>query len=135
MANSNLPQYQTMYDLTWKHRVLVTQVTTETELKELQNDIGYYYEDTQVRKIILLVQFKNNTYTLVPAAPNTFTQQQTSVSLSKEVAKMLSENHRKTLLIGLDGGIKSDYATKSFRLQQAFQDIDLMPMRRFELNR
>jgi hypothetical protein len=37
------------------------------------------------------------------------------------------------MLVGLDGGIKSRYVADTFTLEQAFNEIDLMPMRRLEI--
>ncbi len=54
--------------------------------------------------------------------------------LSAEVLKSVEQNLDEVLLNGLDGGIKNRYPIQTFSLEQIFNEIDLMPMRRIESN-
>jgi hypothetical protein len=56
-----------------------------------------------------------------------------SEQLSKEVSTLLCENQGMVILVGLDGGIKNRYVADTFTLEQAFNEIDLMPMRSLEI--
>jgi hypothetical protein len=132
-TNVNVSAQQSMYDFNWKHRLLVIQIASENVLQQLQEDIRYHTPDVKARKLLVLVQVNIKTYVIDASAPNTHSKILASEQLSKEVVTLLQKNQGKVLLVGLDGGIKSRYAADTFTLEQAFEEIDLMPMRRFEI--
>ena len=76
-----------------------------------------------------LVRVKNKTWVF-----NISTFKTASPQLNAEVLTTTEQNHGKVLLIGLDGGIKNRYPTQTFSLEQIFNEIDLMPMRRVASN-
>ena len=108
--------------------MLITQVDTENELRQLREQIYYHSSDFSNRKLSMLVRIKDKTWIV-----NISTIQIASPLLSAEVLNIISQNLNKVLLIGLDGSIKHRYPTPTFSLQQVFNHIDLMPMRRGEL--
>jgi hypothetical protein len=122
-------QPQSLAEFKWQHRLLITQVDSEMELIKLQDKILHHSNDFNARKLLLLVHIKDQTFIL-----NTTTQQMASDSLHKEILITLKQNPNKSLLIGLDGGIKNHYPTKTFTAELAFDDIDLMPMRQAEID-
>ena len=122
-------QAQSLAEFKWQHRLLIAQVDSEMELTKLRNKILHHSIDLRVRKLLLLVHFKNQTLIL-----NATTQQTASDSINKETLKILQQNSNKALLIGLDGGIKKHYPIKKFTVELAFDDIDLMPMRQAEID-
>jgi hypothetical protein len=122
-------QPQFLAEFKWQHRLLITQVDSEMELITLQDKILHHSNNFNARKLLLLVHIKDQTFIL-----NTTTQQMASGSLHKEILITLKQNPNKSLLIGLDGGIKNHYSTKTFTAESAFDDIDLMPMRQAEID-
>jgi hypothetical protein len=122
-----------MHDYKWKHRLLITTVTSDTELNQLQDEVQYHNRDINARKIIVVVHLQNKTYIIDASAPDTSSKKLASDLLSKEAITLLSENQGMVMLLGLDGGIKSRYVADTFTLEQAFNEIDLMPMRRLEI--
>ena len=99
------------------------------ELIKIRDKVQYHRNDFSARKLLLLFHFKDKPYIL-----NTSTQQTASDSLHKETSITLKQNPNKTLLAGLDGGIKHHYLNKTFTVTLAFDDIDLMPMRQAEMD-
>jgi hypothetical protein len=133
MAEVKVSTQQSMHDFTWKHRLLVTTITSDTELNQLQKKIQYRNPDINVRKILVVVHLKNKTYVIDASAPDAFSKKLASEQLSKEVSTLLCENQGMVILVGLDGGIKNRYVADTFTLEQAFNEIDLMPMRSLEI--
>ena len=117
-------------DFKWQHRLLITQLDTENELHQLREQIHYHSSDISTRKLLMLVRIKDKTWIV-----DALTIQSVSPLLSLEVLNIINQNLNKVLLIGLDGGIKHRYPTQTFNLQQVFNHIDLMPMRRGETDR
>jgi hypothetical protein len=133
MAEVNITEQQSIHDFKWKHRLLITQIVSDIELKHLQDKIRHHNRDVNARKLLVIVHLKHKTYVLDAPATNAFSTELASEVLSKEVSKLLSKNQGKVLLIGLDGSIKSRFAADTFALEQALAEIDLMPMRRIEI--
>jgi hypothetical protein len=133
MAEVKVSTQQSMHDYKWKHRLLITTVTSDTELNQLQDEVQYHNRDINARKIIVVVHLQNKTYIIDASAPDTSSKKLASDLLSKEAITLLSENQGMVMLVGLDGGIKSRYVADTFTLEQAFKEIDLMPMRRLEI--
>jgi hypothetical protein len=133
MAEVKVSTQQSMHDYKWKHRLLITTVTSDTELNQLQDEVQYHNRDINARKIIVVVHLQNKTYIIDASAPDTSSKKLASDLLSKEAITLLSENQGMVMLLGLDGGIKSRYVADTFTLEQAFNEIDLMPMRRLEI--
>jgi hypothetical protein len=133
MAEVKVSTQQSMHDYKWKHRLLITTVTSDTELNQLQDEVQYHNRDINARKIIVVVHLQNKTYIIDASAPDTSSKKLASDLLSKEAITLLSENQGMVMLVGLDGGIKSRYVADTFTLEQAFNEIDLMPMRRLEI--
>jgi hypothetical protein len=133
MAEVKVSTQQSMHDYKWKHRLLITTVTSDTELNQLQDEVQYHNRDINARKIIVVVHLQNKTYIIDASAPDTSSKKLASDLLSKEAITLLSENQGMVMLLGLDGGIKSRYVADTFTLEQAFKEIDLMPMRRLEI--
>jgi hypothetical protein len=135
MAKVNVSTQQSMHDFKWKHRLLITTVTSDTELNQLQDEVRYHHRDINARKILVVVHLQNKAYVIDASAPDAFSKKLAADLLSKEVSTLLCENQGMVMLVGLDGGIKSRYAADTFTLKQAFKEIDLMPMRRLEIQR
>ena len=133
IAEVHMSSQQSMHDFKWKHRLLITTVTSDTELNQLQDEVRYHNRDINALKILVVVNLKNKTYVIDASAPGTFSKKLASDHLSKAVSTLLSENQGMVMLVGLDGGIKSRYIADTFTLEQAFNEIDLMPMRRLEI--
>jgi hypothetical protein len=133
MAEVKVSTQQSMHDYKWKHRLLITTVTSDTELNQLQDEVQYHNRDINARKIIVVDHLQNKTYIIDASAPDTSSKKLASDLLSKEAITLLSENQGMVMLVGLDGGIKSRYVADTFTLEQAFKEIDLMPMRRLEI--
>jgi hypothetical protein len=133
MAEMKVSTQQSMHNYKWKHRLLITTVTSDTELNQLQDEVRYHNRDISARKILVVVHLKNKTYVIDASAPDTSSKKLASDLLSKEAITLLSENQGMVMLLGLDGGIKSRYVADTFTLEQAFKEIDLMPMRRLEI--
>jgi hypothetical protein len=128
IATIKVISQDSLADFKWRHRLLITQVDTENELRQLREQIYYHSSDFSNRKLSMLVRIKDKTWIV-----NISTIQIASPLLSAEVLNIISQNLNKVLLIGLDGSIKHRYPTPTFSLQQVFNHIDLMPMRRGEL--
>ena len=130
MAEVNVSTQQSMHDFKWKHRLLITTVTSDTGLNQLQDEVRHHNRDINARKILVVVHLQNKTYVIDASAPDAFSKKLASDLLGKEVSTLLGENQGMVILVGLDGGIKSRYVADTFTLEQAFKEIDLMPMRR-----
>jgi len=130
MAEVNVSTQHSMHDFKWKHRLLITTVTSDTELNQLQDEVRYHNRDINARKILMVVHLQNKTYVIDASAPDAFSKKLAADLLGKEVSTLLGENQGMVMLVGLDGGIKSRYVADTFTLEQAFKEIDLMPMRR-----
>ena len=130
IAEVHVSTQQSMHDFKWKHRLLITTVTSDTELNQLQDEVRYHSPDINARKVLVVVHLKNKTYVIDASAPDAFSKKLASDLLSKEVSKLLCENEDMVMLVGLDGGIKNRYVADTFTLKQAFNEIDLMPMQR-----
>ena len=116
-------------DFKWQHRLLITQVDTKSELSKLRDEIQYHSSDFDARKLLMLIRIKDKTWIL-----DASTAQTVSPQLSDQVLETINQNLDKVLLIGLDGGIKNRYLANTFSLEQVFNEIDLMPMRRWEID-
>jgi hypothetical protein len=81
----------------------------------------------------VVVHLQNKTYIIDASAPDTSSKKLASDLLSKEAITLLCENQGMVMLVGLDGGIKSRYTADTFTLEQVFNEIDLMPIRRLEI--
>jgi hypothetical protein len=130
MAEVNVSTQQSMHDFKWKHRLLITTVTSESELNQIQDEVRYHHPDINARKILVVVHLQNKTYVIDVSTPDAFSKKLAADLLGKEVSTLLGENQGMVILVGLDGGIKSRYVADTFTLEQAFKEIDLMPMRR-----
>ena len=130
VAEVKVSTQQSMHDFKWKHRLLITTVTSDTELNQLQDEVRYHSPDINARKVLVVVHLKNKTYVIDASAPDAFSKKLASDLLSKEVSTLLCENKDMVMLVGLDGGIKNRYVADTFTLKQAFNEIDLMPMQR-----
>ena len=130
IAEVHVSTQQSMHDFKWKHRLLITTVTSDTELNQLQDEVRYHSPDINARKLLVVVHLKNKTYVIDASAPDAFSKKLASDLLSKEVSTLLCENKDMVMLVGLDGGIKNRYVADTFTLKQAFNEIDLMPMQR-----
>jgi hypothetical protein len=133
MAEMKVSTQQSMHNYKWKHRLLITTVTSDTELNQLQDEVQYHNRDINARKIIVVVHLQNKTYIIDASAPDTSSKKLASDLLSKEAITLLCENQGMVMLVGLDGGIKSRYTADTFTLEQVFNEIDLMPIRRLEI--
>ena len=116
-------------DFKWQHRLLIIQVDSESKLSTLRDEIQYYSSDFDARKLLMLIRIKNKVWIL-----DASTTQTVSPQLSEQVLETINQNLDKVLLIGLDGGIKNRYLANTFSLEQVFNEIDLMPMRRWEID-
>jgi hypothetical protein len=133
MAEVNVSTQQSMHNYKWKHRLLITTVTSDTELNQLQDEVRHHNRDINARKIIVVVHLQNKTYIIDASAPDSSSKKLASDLLSKEAITLLCENQGMVMLVGLDGGIKSRYTADTFTLEQVFNEIDLMPIRRLEI--
>lgn len=116
-------------DFKWQHRLLIIQVDSESKLSTLRDEIQYYSSDFDARKLLMLIRIKNKVWIL-----DASTAQTVSPQLSEQVLETINQNLDNVLLIGLDGGIKNRYPANTFSLEQVFNEIDLMPMRRWEVD-
>jgi hypothetical protein len=116
-------------DLKWQHRLLITQIDTENELYNLRDKIQSHSNAFGASKLLMLIRIKNETW-IVDAS----TARTASPQLNNEVLKIMNQNLNQVLLIGLDGGIKYRYPTDTFNLERVFNKIDSMPMRQAEIN-
>jgi hypothetical protein len=115
--------------LRWQHRLLIVQVNSDIELNKLKKDIVYHNTEIIARKLLILIRVKGKHYILGGSGEGT-----ASTKLAKDISTMLKQNPNKVLLIGLDGSIKNSYTSETFKLEKAFEEIDLMPMRRWEID-
>jgi hypothetical protein len=130
IAEVHVYTQQSVHDFKWKHRLLIITVTSDIELNQLQDEVRYQSPDINARKLLVVVHLKNKTYVIDASAPDAFSKKLASDLLSKEVSTLLCENKGMVMLVGLDGGIKNRYVADTFTLEQAFKEIDLMPMQR-----
>lgn len=124
----DMPQ-QSLADFRWQHRLLVIHVDSANNLITIQNESQSHQNDFSDRKLLLLIHIKDKTWIL-----NESTVHNVTPLLSNEVLKLINQNLDKVILIGLDGGIKNRYPAKTFSLQQALNEIDMMPMRLSEID-
>lgn len=119
---------QSLGDLHWQHRLIIITVNSEKQWHQLKQNVQYHGQDIEARKLLFLVNKERQTHVLSASG-----QYIPSPSLNSELAALSKLHPNKVLLIGLDGGIKKQYESRSFDLQKAFAEIDLMPMRRWEI--
>lgn len=129
IATTKVMSQDSLTDFKWQHRLLITQVDTKSELSKLRDEIQYHSSDFDARKLLMLIRIKDKTWIL-----DASTAQTVSPQLSDQVLETINQNLDKVLLIGLDGGIKNRYLANTFSLEQVFNEIDLMPMRRWEID-
>jgi hypothetical protein len=126
---TKVTQQDSLTDFKWRHRLIITHVDSEIKWSKLQDEAQHHSHKFNARKLMWLVVVKNKTWVF-----NISTFKTASPLLSAEVLTIVEQNLGKVLLIGLDGGIKNRYPIQTFSLEQIFNDIDLMPMRRIESN-
>lgn len=113
-------------DLLWNYRILLLQ-TEEPEafLKECQKKT-----DALADRKLLVVVFPTRS----SAGSSAFYLNQ-DLEMAPELARQLQQTlgDQYAVLIGLDGGVKARFSSKSFSLEKTFARIDSMPMRQQEL--
>ena len=129
LATTKLISQDSLQNFRWQHRLLITQIDSKNELIKLQNEVQRHNNDFSDRRLLLLIHINDKTWIL-----NESTTHSVSLLLSNEVLKVINQNLDKVILIGLDGGIKNRFPAKTFNLKQVFNEIDLMPMRRWEID-
>ncbi len=128
-AATRVKPQDSLTDFKWRHRLIIAHVDSEIKLSKLQDEAQHHSHKFNARKLMWLVRVKNKTWVF-----NISTFKTASPQLNAEVLTTTEQNHGKVLLIGLDGGIKNRYPTQTFSLEQIFNEIDLMPMRRVASN-
>jgi hypothetical protein len=128
-ATTKLMSQNTFIDFKWQHRLLITQVNSESELSKLHGEIQYHSSDFYARKLLMLIHIKDKTWIIDASTARTVSPQ-----LNNEVLETINKNLDNVVFIGLDGGIKNRYPANAFSLEQVFNEIDLMPMRRREID-
>jgi hypothetical protein len=128
-AATKVTPQDSLTDFKWRHRLIITHVDSEIKWSKLQDKAQHHSHKFSARKLMWLVVVKNKTWVF-----NISTFKTASPLLSAEVLTIVEQNLGKVLLIGLDGGIKNRYPIQTFSLEQIFNEIDLMPMRRIESN-
>jgi hypothetical protein len=129
-ATTEVMYQGSLTEFKWQNRLIIIQVNSKKELSQLQDEIYYHSSDFNACKLLMLISMNDKTWIL-----DATTAQTVSPQLNHQVLKTINQNLEKVLLIGLDGGIKNRYTAKTFSLEQVFNDIDLMPMRRLEIQR
>ncbi len=118
IASTLLTQFQ------WQYRILIVNSNDALHLSTLDRAREILKEELQVRKLLLITLSDNKTSCSPSICANLDLD-----SLKNDV----QIRPEQAILIGLDGGIKERYAMTEFEFDTLFGDIDLMPMRRAEM--
>jgi hypothetical protein len=108
----------------WQYRLLIIDVSMHTDRSALESLLNAHVKDIEDRKLRVILYTQD---AIVEAFTNT------PLLLEREVVENMLAN-KYSILVGLDGGIKSFYepSANTIDINQVFADIDGMPMRRLE---
>jgi hypothetical protein len=133
---------QSLSDLKWKARVVVTSVQSKSELTQIKAFYTSHLVEFQERRLLVVV-FLDRVF-LDSVFPDSIFQD--SVCQNNKVSTFPStyvfgsqfctellkiSNKNQTFLLGLDGGVKHRYSLLNWT--EVFQHIDSMPMRRAQM--
>ncbi|MBT1450348.1 DUF4174 domain-containing protein [Glaciecola sp. XM2] len=108
----------------WQYRLLIIDVSMHTDRSALESLLNAHVKDIEDRKLRVILYTQD---AIVEAFTNT------PLLLEREVVENMLAN-KYSILVGLDGGIKSFYepSANTIDINQVFADIDGMPMRKLE---
>ena len=115
-------------DLKWKYRILIiSDVQNEIYLKEKMNDINKFSQEIIDRDLMIFYNKNENIY---------HNSKLVSKSFKKSIISLISQYqiHGRMILIGKDGTVKRVFSS-SDQIQEAFDLIDTMPMRKIEMRK
>lgn len=127
------PQQQSLSDFYWQNRLLITHIESDSSLQRWHKNIQQHISDIEARKLLILIHRNHKTFILNTMSTSSQPTELTSKTLNNEVSDLLANHSEKVLLVGLDGGLRNRYDTKTFTLEKALTEIDLMPMRQWEV--
>lgn len=118
----------------WNNRILIVKTMNinsdkfQNQLKEIENS-----KDDFIERKLVLYKIIDDTYEVIDFQ-NKESKQSGNIS-EAFASKFLEENVEfEAILIGLDGGIKLRH-NKVLEIENLYNTIDIMPMRRSEINR
>ena len=119
---------ENLSDLKWKYRILIiSDVQNEIYLKEKMNDINKFSQEIIDRDLMIFYNNNENIY---------HNSKLVSKSFKKSIISLTSQYqiHGRMILIGKDGAVKRVFSS-SDQIQEAFDLIDTMPMRKIEMRK
>ena len=119
---------ENLSDLKWKYRILIiSDVQNEIYLKEKMNDINKFSQEIIDRDLMIFYDNNENIY---------HNSKLVSKSFKKSITSLISQYqiHGRMILIGKDGEVKKVFSS-SDQIQEAFDLIDTMPMRKIEMRK
>lgn len=111
--------------LVWQNRVVIGNPKSQHSQQALIELLETFEAQVDARKLIFILPVKDKWLG--------FPKKQLSFSSQSIEAKLASPSAKEYILIGLDGGVKQRFNATEFDLEQIFNLIDIMPMRRQEL--
>lgn len=118
-------QYQDLGQYQWQHRLVLGKLASAQQLQTLTEQIQHTSQEIKARKLVFLLLYQDSLYLHA-------SEQVPCTELQKDVQNRLKQAD--FVLIGLDGGSKVSYSHQTFSLEEVFNRIDLMPIRRAELS-
>lgn len=111
--------------LVWQNRVVIGNPKSQHSQQALIELLDTFEAQVDARKLIFILPVKDKWLG--------FPKKQLSFNSQSIEAKLTSPSAKEYILIGLDGGVKQRFNATEFDLEQIFNLIDIMPMRRQEL--
>ena len=124
----SIDMLENLSDLKWKYRILIiSDVQNEIYLKEKMNDINKFSQEIIDRDLMIFYDNNENIY---------HNSKLVSKSFKKSITSLISQYqiHGRMILIGKDGEVKKVFSS-SDQIQEAFDLIDTMPMRKIEMRK
>ena len=119
---------ENLSDLKWKYRILIiSDAQNEIYLKEKMNNINKFSQEIIDRDLMIFYNNNENIY---------HNSKLVSKSFKKSIISLTSQYqiHGRMILIGKDGAVKRVFSS-SDQIQEAFDLIDTMPMRKIEMRK
>lgn len=114
----------TLQAFKWNQRVLLVHPMTASERSDLQTQLEIYQAELEARKLQVIISWRTDLIY--------FPDSEVELGISEVHRRLMDSNG--FILIGLDGAEKQDPTQPVFNLQNILEQIDLMPMRRAELD-
>lgn len=111
--------------LQWQYRIVLVDSNQAHLVDHITQITESQSEEIENRKLLFVVLNKKQ-HRCFPSVCKHMT------SAHWKSAFTIQQNQ--VLLIGLDGSVKERYKAEEFKLEKIFADIDMMPMRRREIN-